>query len=84
MALRAGYKGIKKYVADMLNKMNPGDSFATDAEIATKVDISALGTQEGATASKLYHPHGSQDLHVHFLVLFLCLQRYQTIFSERM
>lgn len=34
MALRAGYKGIKKYVADMLNKMNPGDSFATDAEIA--------------------------------------------------
>lgn len=34
MALRAGYKGIKKYVADMLNKMNPGDTFATDAEIA--------------------------------------------------
>ena len=56
MALRAGYKGIKKYVADMLNKMNPGDTFATDAEIATKADISALGTQEGATASKLYHP----------------------------
>lgn len=38
MALRAGYKGIKKYVADMLNKMNPGDSFATDAEIATAVN----------------------------------------------
>ena len=56
MALRAGYKGIKKYVADMLNKMNPGDTFATDAEIATKADISALGTQEGATASRLYHP----------------------------
>ena len=38
MALRAGYKGIKKYVADMLNKMNPGDTFATDAEIAAAVD----------------------------------------------
>ena len=56
MALRAGYKGIKKYVADMLNKMNPGDTFATDAEVATKADISALGTQEGTTASRLYNP----------------------------
>lgn len=38
MALRAGYKGIKKYVADMLNKMNPGDTFATDAEIAAAAE----------------------------------------------
>ena len=34
MALKAGYRGIKKYIADKLNRMNPGDSFATDAEIA--------------------------------------------------
>ena len=40
MALRAGYKGIKKYVADMLNKMNPGDTFATDAEIAAAIESS--------------------------------------------
>lgn len=38
MALKAGYKGIKKYIADKLNRMNPGDSFATDAEIAAAVE----------------------------------------------
>lgn len=34
MALKAGYRGIKKYIADKLNRMNPGDTFATDAEVA--------------------------------------------------
>ena len=34
MALKAGYYGIKKFIADKLNRMNPGESFATDAEIA--------------------------------------------------
>ena len=38
MALKAGYKGIKKYIADKLNLMNPGDSFATKAEIAAAVE----------------------------------------------
>ena len=38
MALKAGYYGIKKFIADKLNRMNPGDSFATDAEIAAAVE----------------------------------------------
>ena len=38
MALKAGYYGIKKFIADKLNRMNPGDSFATDAEIAAAAD----------------------------------------------
>lgn len=46
MALRAGYKGIKKYVADMLNKMNPGDSFATDAEVAAAVEAAVNGVTD--------------------------------------
>ena len=50
MALKAGYRGIKKYIADKLNRMNPGDSFATDAEIAETArqiygDIGVLGAK---------------------------------------
>ena len=125
MALKAGYKGIKKYIADKLNALGDLGDLATDKEIAEatdkvradiapvleeakaptggiaagdqfylndilytasadiaadanivvtgdgknadvslnitaqlveKADITALGTQEGATASKLYHP----------------------------
>lgn len=48
MALKAGYRGIKKYIADKLNRMNPGDSFATDAEIAAAVK-EAIETSEGYT-----------------------------------
>lgn len=38
MALRAGYKGIKKYIADMLNGMSPGDGIATDKEVSDAFD----------------------------------------------
>lgn len=46
MSLKAGYKGIKKYIADKLNRMNPDDSFATVAEIAEKCDNSVIAPVE--------------------------------------
>ena len=57
MALRAGYKGIKKYIADMLNAMSPGDGIATDAEISAAISTveSVIGSVEGGdTASRAY------------------------------
>ena len=50
MALRAGYYGIKKFIADKLNRMDPGDTFATDAEVAATAqqiyaDMGVLGAK---------------------------------------
>ena len=33
MALKAGYKGIKKYIADKLNALGDLGELATDAEV---------------------------------------------------
>lgn len=60
MSLRAGYKGIKKYVADTLNKMNPGDSFATDAEIA--VTVQQIYADMGVVGAKNLFPLSLTDL----------------------
>lgn len=57
MALRAGYRGIKKYIADMLNAMSPGDGIATDKEIAAAISgvESVIGpVEDGDTASRAY------------------------------
>ena len=37
MALKAGYKGIKKFIADKLNALGDVDSLATDAEVAAEI-----------------------------------------------
>ena len=40
MALKAGYKGIKKYIADKLNSLGDLDSLATDAEVTEAISDS--------------------------------------------
>ena len=37
MALKAGYKGIKKFIADKLNALGDVDSLATDAEVTAQI-----------------------------------------------
>lgn len=37
MALKAGYKGIKKFIADKLNSLSDVDNLATDAEVAAQI-----------------------------------------------
>lgn len=66
MALKAGYRGIKKYIADKLNRMNPGDSFATDAEIAAAAqqiykDTGVLGAKN-LNATKYISGTGAFDV----------------------
>ena len=51
MALRAGYKGIKKYIADMLNAMSPGDGIATDKEVSDAFDEVVGWNQDDEHAS---------------------------------
>ena len=53
MALKAGYKGIKKSVADKLNSMSSDDTFATDTELDERIAEVAIktGTVTGTTTS---------------------------------
>lgn len=57
MALKAGYRGIKKFIADKLNSLNDVDNLATDVEVLTAISgvESVIGpVEDGEKASQAY------------------------------
>ena len=61
LALRAGYKGIKKFIADKLNSLGDVDNLATDAEVASAVSNRVTYADNGVLGAKnlnftLYSP----------------------------
>ena len=72
MALKAGYKGIKKYIADKLNALGDVDNLATDAEVSEAVDgvtdlmedtigwlVTDLFTKKGSTSGHQLRSDGT-------------------------